>query len=207
MCDLLNREAIKSGAELLRGVTDLQVSQERARSAIPARRRERKFNPRIVIGADGRNSIVRSQVGIEQHRDPTHHLMAGMLVDNTTGWPADLQIFGTEARVNFLAFPQSAERVRLYICYPNEDKRRFAGADNQARFLDAFHLASVPGSEYLANGTPSGPLQFLRQRGHLDRRAVRSRRRADWRRRGPQRSDNRAGTVDQPIATCASCAT
>jgi len=158
MCDLLNAEAIKSGAELLRGVTDLQVV---AGSAPEVRFRhdtvERKFTPRIVIGADGRNSVVRSQVGIEQHRDPTHHLMAGMLVDNTTGWPADLQILGTEARVNFLAFPQSAERVRLYICYSTEDKRRFAGAGNQARFLDAFRLASVPGSEYLANGTPSGP--------------------------------------------------
>ena len=145
MCDLLNAEAIKAGAELIRGVTDLQVI---AGSAPEVRFRhdrvERKFNPRIVIGADGRNSVVRSQVGIEQHRDPTHHLMAGMLVDNTIGWPADLQIFGTEARINFLAFPQSAERVRLYICYSTEDKKRFAGADNQARFLDAFRLASVP---------------------------------------------------------------
>jgi 2-polyprenyl-6-methoxyphenol hydroxylase-like FAD-dependent oxidoreductase len=158
MCDLLNREATSSGAELLRGVTDLQVIAGIAPEVrFRHDRRERQLNPRIVIGADGRNSVVRSQVGIEQHRDPTHHLMAGMLVDNTTGWPADLQIFGSEARVNFLAFPQSVERVRLYICYPNEDKKRFASADNQARFLDAFHLASVPGSEYLANGTASGP--------------------------------------------------
>jgi menaquinone-9 beta-reductase len=158
MCDLLNTEATKAGAELIRGVTDLQVI---AGSAPQVRFRhdrvEHKFNPRIVIGADGRNSVVRSQAGIEQHRDPTHHLMAGMLVDNTIGWPADLQIFGTEARINFLAFPQSAERVRLYICYSTEDKRRFAGADNQARFLDAFRLECVPGSEYLANGNPSGP--------------------------------------------------
>ena len=158
MCDLLNGEAIKAGAELLRGVTDLQVT---AGAAPEVRFRhdrvDRKFNPRIVIAADGRNSVVRSQVGIDQHRDPTHHLMAGMLVDNTVGWPADLQIFGTEARVNFLAFPQSAERVRLYICYGIDERRRFAGPDNQARFLDAFRLASVPGSEYLANGTPSGP--------------------------------------------------
>jgi 2-polyprenyl-6-methoxyphenol hydroxylase-like FAD-dependent oxidoreductase len=158
MCDLLNAEAMKSGAELIRGATDLQVI---AGSAPEVRFRhdriERKLTPRIVIGADGRNSVVRSQAGIEQHRDPTHHLMAGMLVDNTTGWPADLQIFGTEARINFLAFPQSPERVRLYICYSTEDKKRFAGADNQARFLDAFRLATVPRSEYLANGTPSGP--------------------------------------------------
>ena len=102
---------------------------------------ERKYNPRIVIGADGRNSVVRAQVGIEQHRDPTHHLMAGMLVDNTTGSPADLQIFGTEERINFLAFPQSAERVRLYICYGLDERRRFAGADNQARFLEAFRAS------------------------------------------------------------------
>jgi 2-polyprenyl-6-methoxyphenol hydroxylase-like FAD-dependent oxidoreductase len=158
MCDLLNAEAIKADAELIRGVTDLQVI---AGSAPEVRFRhdgvDRKFNPRLVIAADGRNSVVRSQVGIEQHRDPTHHLMAGMLVDNTIGWPADLQIFGTEARVNFLAFPQSTERVRLYICYSTEDKKRFAGADNQSRFLDAFRLESVPGSQYLANGTPSGP--------------------------------------------------
>lgn len=158
MCDLLNAEAIKSGAELLRGITELQII---AGSAPEVRFRhdgvDRKFNPRIVVGADGRSSIVRSQVGIEQHRDQTHHLMAGMLVDGTTGWPPDLQIFGTEARINFLAFPQSPERVRLYICYAIDDKRRFAGADNQARFLDAFRLATVPGSEYLANGTPSGP--------------------------------------------------
>jgi 2-polyprenyl-6-methoxyphenol hydroxylase-like FAD-dependent oxidoreductase len=158
MCDLLNAEAIKSGAELIRGVSDLQVI---AGIAPEVRFRhesvERKFTPRIVIGADGRNSVVRSQVGIEQHRDPTHHLMAGMLVDNTIGWPPDLQILGTEERINFLAFPQSPERVRLYICYALEDKKRFAGADNQARFLDAFRLATVPLSEHLANGTPSGP--------------------------------------------------
>jgi 2-polyprenyl-6-methoxyphenol hydroxylase-like FAD-dependent oxidoreductase len=158
MCDLLNAEAMKSGAELIRGVGNVQVI---AGVAPEVRFRhdgvERKFSPRIVLGADGRNSTVRAQVGIEQHRDPTHHLMAGMLVDDTIGWPPDLQIFGTEERVNFLAFPQSPNRVRLYICYGIEDKRRFAGADNQARFLDAFRLASVPGSQCLASGTPSGP--------------------------------------------------
>jgi menaquinone-9 beta-reductase len=158
MCDILNAEAIRNGAQLLRGVSDLLVS---ARTAPQVRfrhdGREQNLNPRLVVGADGRNSIVRSQIGIALHRDPTHHLMAGLLVDNTDGWPADLQIFGTEDNINFLAFPQSASRVRLYICYGLDEKRRFAGADNQARFLDAFKLRTVPGSEYLAAGTPAGP--------------------------------------------------
>ncbi|HXN84526.1 MAG TPA: FAD-dependent monooxygenase [Candidatus Binataceae bacterium] len=158
MCDVLNAAAIESGAELLRGVSDLEVTA----GTSPQVRyrydgREHELHPRIVIGADGRNSIVRGQVGIEQHRDPTHHLMAGMLVDNTDGWPEDLQLFGTEDRINFLAFPQSATRVRLYICYGLDERRRFSGADNQARFLDAFRLETVPGSEHLASATPSGP--------------------------------------------------
>jgi 2-polyprenyl-6-methoxyphenol hydroxylase-like FAD-dependent oxidoreductase len=158
MCDVLNAEAIRSGAALLRGVTDLEV----AAGAAPEVRcrhdgREHCFNPRLVIGADGRNSIVRVQAGIRRHRDPTHHLMAGMLVDNIEGWPGDLQILGTEADINFLAFPQSDSRARLYICYGSDQKRRFAGVDSQSRFLDAFRLKSVPDSEYLANGTPAGP--------------------------------------------------
>ena len=158
MCDLLNAEAIARGATLLREVTGVEVKPG-TRPEVRFRRagHEIRYSPRLVVGADGRNSIVRIQAGIQHHRDPTHHLMAGMLVDNTDGWPQDLQIFGTEENINFLAFPQSATRVRLYICYATEQKKRFAGADNQARFLDAFKLKTVPGSEFLANGTPAGP--------------------------------------------------
>jgi len=158
MCDVLNAEAIASGAELLRGVSDVEVTP----GVSPVVRfhhegRARELKPRLVIGADGRNSMVRRQVGIEEHRDPTHHLMAGLLIDNADGWPADVQIFGTEGNINFLAFPQSPSRVRLYICYGLDERRRFAGDDNQARFLEAFKLNCVPGSEYLANATPAGP--------------------------------------------------
>jgi len=158
MCDLLNAEAIARGAKLLRGVTGVEVKPGTSPEVFFRQDGHAiRFSPRLVVGADGRNSIVRVQAGIEHHRDPTHHLMAGMLVDHTDGWPQDVQLFGTEGDVNFLAFPQSATRVRLYICYPIDQKRRFAGADGQARFLDAFKLKSVPGVECLANGTPAGP--------------------------------------------------
>lgn len=158
MCDLLNAIASKSGASLLREVSDVLVkpgSQLEVHFKHGGRSYELK--PRIVIGADGRNSIVRGQAGIELHRDPTHHLMAGLLVDDVDGWPESLQSIGTENDINYLVFPQSATRARLYICYGIDQKRRFAGPDNQARFLDAFRLKSVPASDALANATPAGP--------------------------------------------------
>ena len=158
MCDVLNAEAIASGVQLLRGVGEMEVTP----GASPVVRFQhaghaREFKPRLVIGADGRGSMVARQVGIKEQRDPTHHLMAGMLIDDADGWPEDVQIFGTEGNINFLAFPQSPSRVRLYICYGLDQRRRFAGADNQARFLDAFKLSCVPGSEHLAHATPAGP--------------------------------------------------
>ena len=124
MCDLLNAEATSRGAAMLRGVTDVAVTPGDA--PVVRFRHEGlafEYSPRIVIGADGRNSIVRGQAGIEYHRDPSHHLMAGLLVNDTDGWPEDLQIFGTENTIDFLAFPQSPSRVRLYICYGFEDRR------------------------------------------------------------------------------------
>lgn len=158
MCDLLNATAIKSGATLLRGVGDVRVVPGDAPEVhFRHEGRDYALKPRLVVGADGRNSIVRGQAGVELHREPNHHLMAGLLVDNIDGWPESLQTFGTEEDINYLVFPQSATRARLYICYGTGQKRRFAGTDNQARFLDAFRLKTLPGSEYLANGTPAGP--------------------------------------------------
>jgi len=158
MCNLLNATAVKGGATLLREVSDVRVIAG-ASPEVHFRHDGRgwQLKPRLVVGADGRNSIVRGQIAIELHRDPTHHLMAGMLVEDVDGWPASLQTFGTEADINFLVFPQSATRARLYICYGIDQKRRFAGADSQARFLDAFRLKTVPGCECLVNGKPAGP--------------------------------------------------
>ncbi|HEY2664654.1 MAG TPA: FAD-dependent monooxygenase [Candidatus Binataceae bacterium] len=158
MCDLLNQEAMRAGAVLLRGVTDLKL-QTGARPEVSYRHlgTVHSIKPRIVIGADGRNSTVRNQAGIELHRDPNHHLMTGMLVDNTDGWPEGLETIGTENDIHFLVFPQSASRARLYICYRSDQKLRFAGDGGPRRFLDAFQLTSVPGSEYLASGAPAGP--------------------------------------------------
>ena len=158
MCDLLNDTAVKCGATILRDVSDVTVEPGNP-PQVNFRRdgRKQQLKPRLVVGADGRNSVVCGQAGIPLHRDPTHHLMTGMLVDGIEGWPPSLETIGTENDINFLVFPQSATRARLYICYGLDQRRRFAGVDRQGRFLDAFRLKTLPGSEFLVSGTPAGP--------------------------------------------------
>jgi 2-polyprenyl-6-methoxyphenol hydroxylase-like FAD-dependent oxidoreductase len=150
--------ASASGATVLRGVEDPRVELGPVPEVGYLHEGVRRVaRCRLVVGADGRGSQVRRQLGIELHRDPPHHLFAGMLVEGADGWPADTQVIGSEGDVHYLAFPQGGGRVRLYLGYSADQPRRLAGAGGPQAFLDAFRLTSVPGSEHLAEATPAGP--------------------------------------------------
>ena len=158
MCDVFNHAAEQAGATLLRGVRNISVRS----GSVPevqfrAGDSAQTVRPRLVIGADGRNSTVRQQAGIALLKDPSHHLMGGMLVENTGDWPANVQTIGTEGDVNFFVFPQQGKRARLYLCYAYEHRKRYAGRDAAANFLAAFRLRSVPGSDHIAAAQPAGP--------------------------------------------------
>ncbi len=158
LCQLLSQSAAASGATLLKGVTDVRISAG-PQPSVEYRHdgAARRATCRLVVGADGRGSQVRKQAGIALHRDPTHHLFGGMLVEAADDWPADLQVIGTEGDVHFLVFPQGNGRARLYLGYASEQAKRFAGAQGPQAFLDAFRLNCVPGSEHLAGARPAGP--------------------------------------------------
>lgn len=158
MCDLLDDAATEAGATLLRGVENVQVtSGNPPRIAFRHDGADHTLQPRLVIGADGRSSVVRKQVGIVEHQDPTHHFMAGLLVDGIEGWPEDTQTVGTEGDVNFLVFPQGHGRARLYLCFGRDQASRVAGPTGPASFLNAFRLRSVPESGAIAAARPAGP--------------------------------------------------
>jgi 2-polyprenyl-6-methoxyphenol hydroxylase-like FAD-dependent oxidoreductase len=112
----------------------------------------------VVIGADGRNSVVRGQAGIDLHRDPAHHLFTGLLVEDAEGWDDAVQATGTEGSLNFLVFPQGQGRVRLYLSFGYDERSRFAGAEGPRSFIEAFRFATLPNCEALADATPAGPV-------------------------------------------------
>src|SRR5262245_12661308 len=158
-CQLLFDLALQAGATALRGVGEISVKLGKTPSVAYAYDgAQHTATARMFVGADGRGSLVRRGAAIELQRDPTHHLFAGMLIEDAHGFPEQQQMIGAEGDVHFLAFPQGKGRIRLYLGYPTEQKTRLTGEGSQQAFLDAFRLKTVSGSEHLANATPAGPV-------------------------------------------------
>ncbi len=154
-CQVLTDAAAEAGATVLRGVSRLHVCPGPQPSVEFVHDGDaHTAHCRMIVGADGRAGVSRSQAGIGEHRDEPHHLFSGLLVDDAHGWPEDLQTKGTEGNINFLAFPQGNGRVRLYLGYSYEDKTLLSGAGAEERFLEAFRFETVPHSDALANATP-----------------------------------------------------
>ncbi|MEQ9315060.1 MAG: FAD-dependent monooxygenase [Henriciella sp.] len=158
-CQTLFDEAARSGAEALRGVNVTGVSLGAHPSVTyEVDGSEDKATAPLIVGAEGRQSLVRKAAGIALHQDKPHHWFAGLLVEGVEGWNDTKQAIGTEGNFGFLAFPQGGDKVRVYGGYALDEKGRFGGDDGARKFLEAFRMRSAPGNEALAAGKPAGPL-------------------------------------------------
>lgn len=157
-CQALADEAVHAGAELVRGVTEVRVHAG-TRPAIAFRDgAETELRPRLIIGADGRQSTVRKQSGIKANTEPGTHVVAGLLVQGASQWPDDLYTVGVEGDLTFYVFPQGSGRARLYTCHANEQSGRWAGRAGSQRFVEAFAgLRAIPSGMGLGELTPAGP--------------------------------------------------
>lgn len=158
-CQTLFDAAGRAGADARRGVTVSEVSL----GASPSVRfsdaaGEHHATARLVVGADGRMSLVRKTAGIALHRDEPHHWFAGLLVEGAHDWDESAQATGTEGDFHFLAFPQGDGKVRIYGGYSLEEAKRFAGPEGTRRFLDAFAFQSSPKNRAIVEAQPAGPL-------------------------------------------------
>lgn len=158
-CETLWQEATKRGADCRRPVNVLEISL----IGTPTVRwnedgQDFTASAPLIVGAEGRQSLVRKQAGVKLHQDKPHHWFAGMLVEGVEGIDDTRQSIGTEGEFGFLAFPQGGGKVRVYGGYPLEDRARFKGETGPQEFLDAFRFECAPANIAIANGTPAGPL-------------------------------------------------
>jgi 2-polyprenyl-6-methoxyphenol hydroxylase-like FAD-dependent oxidoreductase len=178
MCRALAAEAEAAGAVVLRGVTDIAVTAGTGTTGavttgapphIGFRHGGQRiaWTPRLIVGADGRNSPVRRQLGFRLQADPPHNLLGGMLVGGVPDWPPDTQACGTEGRSHFLVLPVGGDRVRLYLAYDFADKAAYAGAERRQKLIDTFAgLACLPQAGMIAASRPIGPFNSFSNEDH-----------------------------------------
>ena len=151
--------AIAAGAEARRGVrvgtialgSDPVVEFEDNGERVTVR-------ARLVVGADGRNSMVRQSAGIALKQDRPRNRIGGMLVENADGWDDRVQTFGANNDFFYAIFPQGHGQVRIYGVWSLEQRSRFTGTDAVGNFLAAFRMPCCPRAEHIAAGAPAGPL-------------------------------------------------
>ena len=158
-CQALAEEAVRSGADLVRGVADVRVQTGKRPWITFGNGTKTTVRPRLIIGADGRTSTVRKQSGIHLNKAPATHVIAGLLVEGASRWPYnECTPGGVEGDLEFFVFPQGEDRLRLYTCHANEQATRWAGRAGAQRFVEAFAgLRSIPESRGLGDIRPAGP--------------------------------------------------
>jgi 2-polyprenyl-6-methoxyphenol hydroxylase-like FAD-dependent oxidoreductase len=160
-CEALATAAEESGATVVRGVGDVIVTA----GSNPSVRYEfddveYEVPCRLVVGADGRMSTVRRQLGIPLTQTPPNSLGGGLLVEDLHDWPVNTTSIGTEGDLLYFVFPREGARARLYLLHDVAQKGRFAGPDRQRKFLEAFQFRCIPGSEMFGAARPSESCAF-----------------------------------------------
>ncbi len=150
--------AIDAGAEVLRGVSRPSIALGESPIVFFEYRGSRQeINCRWLVGADGRTSMVRRQLGLKLNEDPLDHLIVGLLLEGADDWPQDQQSVGKFGDIHYLIFPQGNGKIRIYADYAYRGQARFNGEKGAYELLQAFDFSGVPHSKAIAQGRPIGP--------------------------------------------------
>jgi 2-polyprenyl-6-methoxyphenol hydroxylase-like FAD-dependent oxidoreductase len=146
------------GAQILRGITDIRVSASPSPHVwYLGPEGEAEVSTRLIVGADGRTSTVRRQLGLTLDEDPIDHLMSGLLMDNAHDWPADTISLGKVGDVSYFVFPQGSGRVRAYVDYDIAQRGQYTGESGAKRLIAALTHGSLKDGASFHNAIPAGP--------------------------------------------------
>ena len=159
MQEVLLTAATQAGAEVRRGASVREVTPGGVPSVVLEHEgRVEEAHARLVVGADGRNSLVRAGVGFPVQHDPAWRLFAGVLLEHSPLSPdAWHEVLDPDrGQVVFLC-PVGRGRVRAYFGYPKDMHRRFQGAADLPRLVEA-SVRTGAAAEIYAEARAIGPL-------------------------------------------------
>jgi len=156
-CQALVDAAAEAGAEVIRGVRDVKIALGDpvgvTWSTDPAHERRAS----LVVGADGRASVVRKQAGITLRRQEPVNYISGLLVGGLEGVPDDHDVLADQSDLSFLMFHQGAGRARVYLVSGLSGQHRFAGRDGARRFLESCAPDGYPWTPEVRLSAAVGP--------------------------------------------------
>jgi 2-polyprenyl-6-methoxyphenol hydroxylase-like FAD-dependent oxidoreductase len=156
-CQALVDAAAAQGATVLRGVREVKVWAGTTPSvSYRCDADTGEISTSLIVGADGRASAVRRQVGITLERQGPMNYIAGLLVDGLNGVP-EYDVLAGEGDLFFVMFHQGGGRARVYLCPGLSGQHRFSGPNGTRNFLEACALSCYPWSDQVAAATPAGP--------------------------------------------------
>ncbi len=153
------RRAESQGATVLRPAkaTGLKPGDSRSVTVVHDGR-EQEYRTRLVVGADGKRSGVRSWIGAETIVDPEHHQFGGVAVANVRSDPGAVGWAPTPgAAVVWL--PRDAHSHRVYIRL-TADRVRETGVSRAFGSFVEFAAGFMPEGA-LAEAEQAGPIGFF----------------------------------------------
>jgi 2-polyprenyl-6-methoxyphenol hydroxylase-like FAD-dependent oxidoreductase len=159
MQESLLRAAAAAGATVRRGAAVRRVLPGASPALVVEENgRVETISARLVVGADGRSSVVRSSARFSLQRDPEARMIAGVLLENVPAADDTAQAiynFGLGQLV--VVAPQGGGRVRIYLCYRDDTQPRFQGPADLARFIEGCKRTGARDA-LLGNARQAGPL-------------------------------------------------
>lgn len=159
MQEALLAAAVAAGAEIRRGVrvTDVELGSKPVVSLDGDGGRE-SVAARLVVGADGRASLMRKWCGFDSRADLPGNIIAGVLVEHAAA-SADTSIclINSYAARMVLYFPQAGGAGRAYLVSRADGGVRLHGDTGFERFIEECVNSGLP-ADLLAGAHQAGPL-------------------------------------------------
>jgi len=160
MQEVLLQAAAEAGAEVRRGAVGRNVKREGTPTVVVEQEgRVEEVQARLVVGVDGRGSMVRKWTGFAIQHDPEELLVSGVMFENMPLPPEDANylMFNLALSQEALLFPQGQGRVRAYFVCRIDGPARLQGAADIPRFVEECVRAGAP-AEWYEGVRAIGPL-------------------------------------------------
>ena len=160
MQEVLLQAAADAGAEVRRGASVREVRPGGVPTVVVEQEgRVEEIRARLIVGADGRGSVVRKWAGFPVHQDPERLVISGVLFEEMATPQEDTSYYVISPNIGqgVPLFPQGGGRVRAYLVQTKATSARLQGAADLPRFIEESVRSGAP-AEWYAGAKAVGPL-------------------------------------------------